>query len=338
MDKKLVRYSYVYITINNINGRTYTGQKTLHKKTPQTDGYLGSGKILLNAVRKYGPKNFTKIIKAEGYYTQKELDEIERYYIHLGKLDGKNEYNIAKGGYGSDTFSWQTDERKREITEKRKKALKLKMENEGWRPGYQNIGKKQTKERVEHRAAATRENWKNKSDEEKQKIIANRMAGWGEGHKQQLEYMKSDEYREKFLKIMSKYYETHDMWNKGRTGVYTEEQLKRMSEGRKKAAENKIWTLEDYKKCSDSSRGRKVTKETLKKLKRKRPNYRVTENVKHPHTGWTIICLETNEEMTVKEAELKYGTGHYRDVCLGKRKSAGGHTWKCGNPPANKNN
>lgn len=80
------------------------------------------------------------------------------------------------------------------------------MENEGWRPGYQNIGKKQTKERVEHRAAATRENWKNKSDEEKQKIIANRIAGWGEGHRQQLEYMKSDEYREKVSKIFSKYY------------------------------------------------------------------------------------------------------------------------------------
>lgn len=64
MDKKLVRYSYVYVTINNINGRTYTGQKKLYKKTPQTDGYLGSGKILVKAVKKIRLKKFYKNYKS----------------------------------------------------------------------------------------------------------------------------------------------------------------------------------------------------------------------------------------------------------------------------------
>ena len=45
----------IYKTINLINGKIYIGQDT--KNDPN---YLGSGKIIKEAIKKYGKKNFTE--------------------------------------------------------------------------------------------------------------------------------------------------------------------------------------------------------------------------------------------------------------------------------------
>ena len=49
------KYNYVYITTNLINKNFYIGK---HSTDNLNDGYLGSGKCLLAAIKKYGKENF----------------------------------------------------------------------------------------------------------------------------------------------------------------------------------------------------------------------------------------------------------------------------------------
>jgi group I intron endonuclease len=44
---------YIYKTTNNINGKVYIGQRVTSNNI-ENDDYLGSGKLLLKAIAKYG--------------------------------------------------------------------------------------------------------------------------------------------------------------------------------------------------------------------------------------------------------------------------------------------
>jgi len=48
---------YIYLTINWITGKKYIGQTNGNENS-----YIGSGRILLKAIKKYGKENFTKEI------------------------------------------------------------------------------------------------------------------------------------------------------------------------------------------------------------------------------------------------------------------------------------
>lgn len=83
----------VYKTTNLINGKFYIGQDS--KNNPK---YLGSGKLLTLALKKYGKHNFKKEI-IEECSSQKELNEKEIYWISFydSIFEG---YNLALGGSG----------------------------------------------------------------------------------------------------------------------------------------------------------------------------------------------------------------------------------------------
>jgi len=88
-------YFQVYLTENLINGKTYIGQ---HKcESRKRDRYLGSGKILRQAIEKYGKDNFQKYI-LEACETKEQADFFEKRYIWFHRLGGKAEYNITDGG------------------------------------------------------------------------------------------------------------------------------------------------------------------------------------------------------------------------------------------------
>jgi group I intron endonuclease len=88
----------IYKTTNLINGKIYIG-----KDKHNNDKYLGSGKILKQAIIKYGRENFVKeeIEKCED---EKVWLEREIYWIkYFNSIE--EGYNIALGGNGGDTIS-----------------------------------------------------------------------------------------------------------------------------------------------------------------------------------------------------------------------------------------
>lgn len=88
-------YMIVYITTNLINGKKYVGADS--KNNPN---YLGSGKALLRAIKKYGRHNFKKEI-LEQCIDQLHLREREIYWVRYFNADTSQEYyNISHGGQG----------------------------------------------------------------------------------------------------------------------------------------------------------------------------------------------------------------------------------------------
>ena len=105
------QYGYVYLITNKINNRKYIGQ---HKYSNGIDEkYWGSGKILLQAIDKYGIENFTREI-IQYAYSKSELDYLEKYYIKINNAVFSEEYyNITTGGVGGARYgkynNWSTE-------------------------------------------------------------------------------------------------------------------------------------------------------------------------------------------------------------------------------------
>lgn len=90
-------YYYVYKVTNLINGKFYIGKRG--NKNPATDGYMGSGKLILSAIKKYGKQNFKKeIIKI--FNTNKEAAELEKALVTKELIESNNSYNMHEGGHG----------------------------------------------------------------------------------------------------------------------------------------------------------------------------------------------------------------------------------------------
>ena len=82
--------------VNKVNGKTYVGQRKFQGKWNE-DTYMGSGKILKQAIKKEGELNFEKFL-IQHCYSQDELDKQEQFWIAEYRKRGKAEYNIANGG------------------------------------------------------------------------------------------------------------------------------------------------------------------------------------------------------------------------------------------------
>ena len=101
----------IYKTTNKINGKFYVGKDTYNNTK-----YLGSGKILKRAIKKYGKENFEKEILEE-CTNEQELKDREIFWID--KLNATNKdigYNIAIGGVGGRLGDEVNEKRKRSLT------------------------------------------------------------------------------------------------------------------------------------------------------------------------------------------------------------------------------
>ena len=111
-------FGYIYCIENAVNGKTYVGQRRLHKKLPpDKDGYMGSGNLIMAAIAKYGASNFIKFV-LELCPNKKHLCEMERHHIASYRSNGKAEYNIAPGGEGGNLYSLLSAEDKKKYGEK----------------------------------------------------------------------------------------------------------------------------------------------------------------------------------------------------------------------------
>lgn len=88
---------YVYETKNLINGKIYVGKHTA--KTYEND-YLGSGKLLHEAINKYGKENFVKTILYK-CASSEEAGEIEKSIVTQEFVDDDQTYNLTLGGIGT---------------------------------------------------------------------------------------------------------------------------------------------------------------------------------------------------------------------------------------------
>lgn len=90
----------IYKTVNNINNKFYVGK---HQTKNLNDGYLGSGKLISAAIKKYGRENFTKVIlfifDNERDMNMKEREIITEEFVLLEET-----YNLGVGGEGGPHF------------------------------------------------------------------------------------------------------------------------------------------------------------------------------------------------------------------------------------------
>ena len=89
------KYKYFYKITNNINGCFYYG---IHSTNDLDDGYMGSGKRLKKAYKKYGVENFTKEI-LKYFDTLKELSDYEAEIVNEEMINNPCCYNMSLGGY-----------------------------------------------------------------------------------------------------------------------------------------------------------------------------------------------------------------------------------------------
>ncbi len=125
-------YYIIYKTTNLINNNIYVG---MHRTKDLNDDYLGSGKLLKKAIKKYGVDNFKKEIL---FIFDKEYVMINKEYELVNEefCKRKDTYNTATGGSGGDTLSFNPN-----IEE-----IKKKMSNKGKGKIPWNIGIPRTKE------------------------------------------------------------------------------------------------------------------------------------------------------------------------------------------------
>lgn len=189
----------IYKTTNLINGKYYIG-----KDARNLNYYLGSGKLLKKALKKYGKNNFVKEI-LEVCNSLEELEDREKYWIK--KLNSINKgYNITEGGTGGDIFT--NNPNKEKIRNKLKKRIyseevkKIKLKNLIlFQHGNQhpNFGKKQSQDTKDkrkktiERLGLTLMLGKNHTEETKEKI---RIKKIGKRH--------SEETKEKMRKSSNK--------------------------------------------------------------------------------------------------------------------------------------
>jgi hypothetical protein len=94
----------VYRTTNISNGKYYIG---VHKTDNPQDGYLGSGRAIEDAIRKYGKDSFEKEVlfitesKEEAFQKEKDLtvdfNTNKTYNMRIGGVGGFTKENSHKG-------------------------------------------------------------------------------------------------------------------------------------------------------------------------------------------------------------------------------------------------
>jgi hypothetical protein len=90
----------VYKITNNVNGKIYIGK---HQTKNLEDGYMGSGKLIRQAIKKYGIENFVKeylfVYDNELDMNNKEAEIVTESFCLL-----TDNYNLCRGGAGGFSY------------------------------------------------------------------------------------------------------------------------------------------------------------------------------------------------------------------------------------------
>jgi len=89
-------FYYIYQITNLVNGKIYVG---VHKTGNLDDGYMGSGKVIKRAIKKYGIDNFTKDV-LEFFESEELMYAKEKEVVTENFLERDEVYNLRRGGLG----------------------------------------------------------------------------------------------------------------------------------------------------------------------------------------------------------------------------------------------
>jgi len=119
----------IYKITNKINNKFYIG---MHKTNNLDDGYMGSGKLLKRAIKKYGIKNFIKEILYV-FDNEEDMKNKEKELVVISEQS----YNLCEGGHGG--FSYINRNSEKFLTEKRLNSLmSIEKTLRLWRLKYDN--------------------------------------------------------------------------------------------------------------------------------------------------------------------------------------------------------
>lgn len=90
----------IYKITNNLNGKIYIGK---HQTFDVNDGYMGSGKLIRRAIRKYGIDNFSKELLFI-YETEQEMNDKEAEIVTEEFIAENDTYNLCSGGQGGFSY------------------------------------------------------------------------------------------------------------------------------------------------------------------------------------------------------------------------------------------
>jgi len=105
------KFIFVYITTNLINGKQYVGD---HSTNSLNEGYIGTGTLIIKAIKKYGKENFKREI-LEFCNTRYEAFKAQEKYIIKYKTLVPNGYNISPTG-GLNEFGRHSEKTKKKIS------------------------------------------------------------------------------------------------------------------------------------------------------------------------------------------------------------------------------
>ena len=111
----------IYKITNTINGKTYIGK---HQTTDINDSYLGSGKLLLYAISKYGRENFRKEILFV-FDTADKMNNKEKELVNEQYVNDPNTYNLKVGGDGGWDHINNNEEFRKQKNKRARKAANI---------------------------------------------------------------------------------------------------------------------------------------------------------------------------------------------------------------------
>ena len=118
-------YHFIYKTTNTVNGRVYIGK---HSTSNLDDGYLGSGKLLKQAIRKYGKHKFKREILLF-CNTQEEALIEESKLVTDEFVQRPDTYNLKKGGEGGGCVGRVMSESSRKKLSESRKGIQFSEEH-----------------------------------------------------------------------------------------------------------------------------------------------------------------------------------------------------------------
>ena len=158
---------HIYKIINNTNGKYYIG-----KTNGKDPNYFGSGKLLRQAVKKYGKENFTRIILEEVDSLDALNTREQEWIAETNAVEDPMSYNLAQGGEGGDLSSY-IDYDKIDYSDHKMEGVKQ------WR---ENLTPKELAEWKENnRLAKCKEWYVSRVDDPKEELVLG-ISKWCEEH------------------------------------------------------------------------------------------------------------------------------------------------------------